>query len=156
VVQENPCKLVVGQRRRLVGVDAGRQRPRGLLRHRGIFGVEPAAVADLVARDENLLADLERGRAGPERGDMAAHLVAWHERQLRHPAVAAGADHGVEEVDPDGVGLDQHLARTGRWRPDLDHVEHVGAAGAADLDGFHDSPCRISGGHRAVETPVRL
>ncbi len=137
VVQQDDRELVVGQRGRLVGADAVRQRPRRLLRHRGIFGVEPAAVADLVAGDEHLLPDLERGDARAERRDMAAHLVAQHERQLRHPAVAAGADHGVEVIHADGVGLDQHLARSGRRRRHLDKVEHVGAAGAADLDGFH-------------------
>jgi len=68
---------------------------------------------------------------------MAAHLVAKNERQFRHPAIAAGADHGVEIIHADGVGLDQHLAGAGRRRRQVDEIENVGIAGVADLDGFH-------------------
>ena len=85
---------------------------------------------------------------------MAAHLVAQDERQLRHPAIAAGADHGVEIIHPDGVGLDQHLARSGRRRRQLDVVEHVGAAGAADLDGFHDSASGQRGARRGSAASI--
>ena len=89
VMQQDPRELIVGQRGRLVGADAGGQGPRGLFRHRGIFGVEPAAVADLVAGDEHRLPDLERGHA--------RHRPRRHGRSSRCPgrtAVSASSGSG--------------------------------------------------------------
>ena len=137
VMQQDPCKLIVGQRRCGVRGDIRGERPGRLLGHGGVLGIKPAAVADLVAGDEHRLPDLERRHARPERRDRAAHLVAEHERQLRHPAVAPGADHGVEIIDADGGRLHQHLAGTGRGRRQIDRIENVAAAGAADLDRLH-------------------
>src|SRR5262249_19744759 len=80
-----------------------------------------------------------------ERDHLAARLIAEDERQLRHPAVFAGADQKVEIIDADCLRFDQHLAGTGLRRRDLDELQHVAAAGAADLDGFQRMLSPLSG-----------
>jgi hypothetical protein len=139
-MQQDVRELIIGQRGRFVGADRVGQGPGGVLRHRGVLRVEPAAVADVVAGDEHPLADLELTHLGTHRDHVPAHLIAEDEGQIGHPAVAPGADQQIEIIDPDRVGLDQHLAGAGLGARYIDEFEHLAAAGAADLDGFHGSP----------------
>src|SRR6185437_2615843 len=101
------------------------------------FRVEPTTVADVVAGNERPMSDLILISALPERYDLITHLVAQDEGQLRHPAIATGANQGVEVVDADSSRLDQHFAPAGHRSRHIYIREHFGAADVSDLDAFH-------------------
>ena len=77
-------------------------------------------------------------------GDRAAHLGADDERQLAR--IVARAEIGVDEVDADGLGLDQQLALPGCGLRRLDVAQDLGAAGFTDFDCVHVD---IMPGHEA-------
>src|ERR1700722_10498295 len=67
----------------------------------------------------NPVADCQRCDAVAEGGHRAGYLGAQHERWLAR--VGPGAEIGVDEIDADGLGLDQYLTRTrgGPWLLDV-------------------------------------
>src|ERR1700744_95087 len=71
-----------------------------------------------------------------DRGDRPGDFGPQHEWQLAR--VCPGAEIGVDEVDADRLGLDQHLARTGGGRWLLDIAQDFRTAVFRDFDYAHD------------------
>ena len=123
-VQEMPGHLIVRQTRPRLEVGLRRQREQRALRHRDIFGVASGADRQFPRGHVDFLADGEALSAGAKLRHRAGHLDAGDCRQRRHPGIDAAAYQQLGAADPDGVGLDQHLAGLRAGRRHLDIVQN--------------------------------
>ncbi len=97
---------------------------------RAVFGVGAVSL-----RGNHPIADPERGHIVADGLDRPADFDADDERQL--PFVHARSEIGVDEVDADGLGLDQHLTGSGGGGGLVDVLQDLGSAGFGDLNGLH-------------------
>ncbi len=88
---------------------------------------------------EDGVADKGAGDAGADPIDNAGGLDAdaCGKTHLLKSAISAFAALPVRRVDAGGAHRDAHLAGAGMWRVNLKDFEDLGAAVAAELNGFH-------------------
>jgi hypothetical protein len=146
VAREAECRQALDHQRRRV---LERQRVRD---RRDIARVDDDAfriAARLHAGGEqrcgDAVADGNPAHAVAGRDDDPRHLAAGHPRQGRRERVAVLAQQRVGQVDAGGVHAHLHLSRCGGRVGKVDGLEHVGAAEAVELDGFHRKGSEGSG-----------
>ena len=106
-------------------------------RGQGLLGVAAAGLAEV---GDDAAADPDGVDAGPGAIDAAGHLPPRGHRQVgkgEGPARLAGADRGVDEVDPGGLDGDADLALAGVEVGHLLQGEGVGPAEFVLADGVH-------------------
>ena len=88
-----------------------------------------------VTEQQDHVAIIDHGHVVADGRDRAAHLHAEHERQF--PRVLPRPEVGVDVVDADRVGLDQHLIGAGGGLRPLDVLQNLGTTGLGDFDCVH-------------------
>ena len=88
-----------------------------------VRGIGPVrqGIADTVA-------DRDMAHALADGGDDAGPFAAEDQVLVDGPGIGAGADIDIDEIDADGLMLDDHLARGRRDLADLDPVDDLGTA----------------------------
>ncbi|MGC4085829.1 MAG: hypothetical protein QM736_27815 [Vicinamibacterales bacterium] len=100
-----------------------------------LLGAQPGArAAEVVARDEDAVARLERADVRADGDDVARAVSARRVRQRRLVGVYAAANVRVDRIHADSTHAHQHLRRRRRQIRDVLDLHHIGCTELADDD----------------------